>query len=478
MKLGLRLLLGFFLIAGLAALFVLRVFVAEIKPSVREVMEDIMVDTANLLAEQAVDALVAMPAGGTIQDSRFSQRVLDYARRPIAAKIWGLEKQSLDFRIYVTDAQGRVVFDSSNNAAIGQDYSRWNDVARTLRGEYGARASREVETDDASGVMYVAAPVTQAGRVLGVLTVAKPTATVAKFIDRAERKILSAGVWLFVLSLAVGVVVTAWIVWSVRRLRHYAQRVQAGQPLAVPQLPGELGELAQAMDAMRARLEGREHLEQVVRAFTHELKSPLAAIRGAGELLQDPLPDMDRREFALQIVDQAERLRIIVDRLLELSKLESRSVPDHVTPFALQDCAARALQGLDARLRQKDMRIRWLQREPVMLMGDAEQVTLAIGNLLTNALDFSPPSSDLDLRVGVVAQHGVFEVRDYGAGVPDFALPQLGQRFYSTVRPADDSKGSGLGLAIVRQVMSLHAGTLDLEQAAPGFVARLSFPLA
>ena len=478
MKLGLRLLLGFFLIAGLAAVFVLRVFVAEIKPSVREVMEDIMVDTANLLAEQAVDALSAMPAGGTIEDSRFARSVLDYARRPIAVRIWGLDKQSLDFRIYVTDGSGRVVFDSNNNAAVGRDYSRWNDVARTLRGEYGARASRDVESDDTTGVMYVAAPILRAGAVLGVLTVAKPTATVAKFIDRAERKIMLAGVWLFVLSLAVGIVVTAWIVWSVRRLRRYAQRVQAGQPLAVPSLPGELGELAYAMDAMRIRLEGREHLEQVVRAFTHELKSPLAAIRGAGELLQEPLPEADRQEFALQIIDQAERLRVIVDRLLELSKLESRSGLDHAVAFDLQGCVTEALLVLDARLKQRSLQVHWLQSVPVTLRGDPELVALAVGNLLTNALDFAPAGSMLELRIAPVDNYAIFELRDYGPGVPDFALPQLGQRFYSTVRPADDRKGSGLGLAIVRQVMTLHGGTLELEQAHPGLLARLRFPLA
>jgi two-component system, OmpR family, sensor histidine kinase CreC len=137
MKLGLRLLFGFFLITGLAAFFVLRVFVAEIKPSVREVMENLLVDTANILAELAADDLAAMPSGGTLQDSGFSRAVQAYAQRPIDAKIWGLSKRTLDYRVYVTDANGRVVFDSGfrdRTAAQGEDYSRWNDVSRTLAG--------------------------------------------------------------------------------------------------------------------------------------------------------------------------------------------------------------------------------------------------------------------------------------------------------------------------------------------------------
>jgi two-component system sensor histidine kinase CreC len=102
--------------------------------------------------------------------------VRDYASRPVDAKIWELDKRSLDYRVYVTDAAGRVVFDSGRRdgaSAVGEDYSRWRDVARTLTGRYGARATREVQTDDRTSVMYVAAPVKDGERVIGVLTVAK-----------------------------------------------------------------------------------------------------------------------------------------------------------------------------------------------------------------------------------------------------------------------------------------------------------------
>ena len=327
MRLGIRLLFAFFLINGIAAFFVLRVFMAEIKPSVREVMEDMMVDTANILAELASEDLAAgrLAAGAdNSSTSPFAQHVRRYATRPIDAAIWGFSKQSLDYRIYVTDTTGRVLFDSENRA-IGADYSQWRDVARTLRGEYGARSTRDVESDDTSGVMHVAAPIYVDERIAGVLTVAKPTRTVQRFIDRAERKVFMGGLLLLALSAAVGVAVTLWMVWNVRRLRDYAlsgqgpadgERHDPGAPpttaLAVPEVPGELGDLARAMDRMRARLEGRDYIEGYVRALTHELKSPVAAIRGAGELLQDELPAADRSVFATQVVQQSERLQRLI----------------------------------------------------------------------------------------------------------------------------------------------------------------------
>ena len=137
MKLSLRILLGYFAIVGLTGLFVLRIVVAEVKPSVRDTIEETMVDTANLLASLAANDLKA----GTLPDGAFAQSVREYASRRVDAPIWGLHKTKLDFRVYVTDAKGIVVFDSEQQA-VGADYSRWNDVRRTLAGAYGARSTR------------------------------------------------------------------------------------------------------------------------------------------------------------------------------------------------------------------------------------------------------------------------------------------------------------------------------------------------
>ena len=114
------------------------------------------------------------------------------------------------------------------------------------------------------------------------------------------------------------------MVSSIRKLRNYANEIEAGKKIAMPVIPGELGDLANAMAAMRQRVEGREYVEAYVRALTHEFKSPLAAIRGAGELLQEDLPEHDRQSFANDVLLQTQRLQSMVDRLLELSKLEQR----------------------------------------------------------------------------------------------------------------------------------------------------------
>jgi len=466
MHLGIRILFGFFLITGLAGFFVLRIFVAEIKPSVREVMEDMMVDTANILAEVAADDLHS----GTMAQGRFARQVGAYARRPIDARIWGLDKQTLDFRVYVTDGRGTVVFDSSS-AAVGQDYSQWRDVARTLRGEYGTRATREVQQDDRTSVLYVAAPVKHGDQVIGVLTVAKPVSTVQAFIDRAERKMLVSGLWLLGLSAAVGVVVTLWVVLSIRRLRRYANATEAGKKLPLPRIAGELGDLARAMQAMRQRVEGRDYIEGYVRALTHELKSPLAAIRGAGELLQEPLPEADRQLFAADVLVQTRRLQSLVDRLLELSKLEQRQELEQPQIGLLSECLE-SFMAL-ALVERSCVAIELVaSSKPAMVRIEPGLLALALGNLLDNATAFAPPGSTVTLQ----AQGSTIVVQDSGPGVPDYALPKLGQKFFSTVRPDGVTKGSGLGLAIVQQIMALHGGSMRVENTHPGLRVELRFP--
>lgn len=472
MKLGLRVFFGFFLIAGLSAVLLLKVFLAEVKPSVREVMEDLMVDTAHLLAEVAADE---MATGAPPPDGRLAAQLQRYVKRQVDVPIWGLRKQSLDLRIYVTDAGGRVVLDSGQPSAVGQDYSQWRDVALTLRGGYGARSTRDA-ADDRSTVLVVAAPVVRGGRTLGVVSVAKPVASVQRFIDRAERRVFWAGAALLAASLVVGVAVTLWLVASVRRLRRYAQQAQAGLAMAPPAMPGELGDLARAMDAMRRRLEGREQLEHDVRALTHELKSPLAALRASGELLQDELPAADRQRFAAQVLDQTARLQTLVERVLALSQLEAQVGLGEKQRLSLADWADAQLQRQAARLAQRGLTVAWTAREAVTVEADAALLELAFGNLLVNAIDFAPAGSTLELAVGTTPTTARLTLRDHGPGVPPAAFAQLGQRFFSTARPGSLVKGSGLGLAIARRVAELHGGRLAFEAAEPGLRVTLVLP--
>lgn len=473
MKLSTRVLLGFFLIVGLAAYLVLHTFVQEVKPGVRQGMEVALADTAHLLAELAAEDLRA----GRLGNGRFAEGVARYTGRDPRARIWGLTPGGGGLRVYVTDGQGIVRFDSAGEA-MGHDYSRWNDVYLTLRGQYGARSTRLDPEDEASSVMYVGAPILEQGRVVGCLTVAKPTASVLPFAQRSQARVLRAGLILMGSALLVGLGLSFWMTGAIGRLRAYARQVSEGRKVTLPKVGGgELAELGQALETMRERLEGRQYVERYVHALTHEMKSPLSAIHGAAELLEGEMPAADRQAFVAHIREQGERLQLLVERMLLLASVEHRQGLKDPAPVPLQELVASVLQSRSTACARLGLRLEQEAGTPASVWGERFLLEQALANLVDNALDFSPPGG----RVSVSLETGEAEhslvVRDEGPGVPDFAQARVFEPFYSLPRPGSEKKSTGLGLSFAREVAELHGGRLDLSNLPQGGAeARLTLP--
>ncbi|MEQ1511260.1 MAG: two-component system sensor histidine kinase CreC [Lysobacteraceae bacterium] len=486
MKIGLRILLGYFLIVALAALLLGRVFLQEVKPGVRQAMEDTLVDTANLLAEQAKDDLLA----GRIADGRFAGHVRALTDRDLGAEIWGFTKRKVSTRIYVTDAHGIVVFDSSGED-LGKDYSRWNDVYLTLHGRYGARSSRSDPNDEASSVMHVAAPVIVreggTSRIIGVLTVAKPNQTIAPFIARSQSVILRWGFVLLGAALVIGLLAAWWLSRQLGALRRYADAVTAGERATPPDSAGEFGDLGRALETMRAKLEGKQYVEQYVHALTHELKSPLAAIRGSAELLQTAdgdaaaMPAADRARFVATIRAQSERMAEMIDKLLALAAVEHRQRIEQPQPVDLRIIADEAAERIAPKYAQASLRLAIVEdpdARGARISGDPFLLRQSLLNLLDNAADFAPAGSEVELHLRREAGNLVVEVMDRGPGVPDYALDRTFERFYSLPRPDGRSRSSGLGLCFVAEAVELHGGGVVLaNREGGGAVASLILPV-
>lgn len=478
MRLGLRLFLGFFLVVGLAAFFVMRVFVDEVKPGVRQAMESTLVDTANVLAAMAADDLKA----GRIADGRFAADLARVRARDPVAMIWRFPKRSIDYRVTVTDARGIVVYDSEGRD-LGRDNSRWNDVHRTLRGEYGARSSPESPGSERT-VMHVAAPVFDPAdprRLIGVLTVAKPNRTLEPFIEASQRSILGKGAWLIGLSALVGVLMTWWLARRIGRLNRYAQAVAAGEPVPPPpHRRDEIGDLGRALEDMRRKLEGKAYVEQYVQSLTHEMKSPLAAIRGAAELLQEPLPEADRQRFAGNILGQQARMTETIDKLLALAEVEQHGWLQRREPVDLAALLRQVAASAEPRLATTRLQLQLdPAAAPLLVQGDAFLLRQALANLLDNAIAFSPAGAAIALGTEVAGGQARITVRDSGPGVPHYAGGRVFERFYSLARPGGGPRSSGLGLPFVREVARLHGGEAWLlNRPGGGAEAGLALPVA
>ncbi len=469
-----RIIVAFLLLVGAGFYFFVDWINDDLKVRYREATEEPLVDiavlTASFLSQEVEE--------GRIRVEPLRAAVEKAEGEVLAAEIYDLLKTGFEMRVYVTDREGIVIYDSDGGRDEGKDYSRWNDVYLTLRGEYGARSTRLDPEDPASSVFYVAAPVRDGGEVVGAAAVGKSLANVNLFIATARRNILVAGIAAALAVVAVGVAVSFFITRPLGRLTRYARLVRDGGRPPPPRLgKNEIGELGRAIAEMREALEGKKYVERWVQALAHEIKSPLASIRGAAELLEEDMPPDRRRRFIANIRTEEDRIRRMIERLLELASLENRTGLEKVEKFDPAREIEEIIESFHPRL--EAVRIDFDRPErPVSFEGERFLVRQAIANLIENAVDFTPEGGRV--RVELRAGEGVLSVavEDTGPGIPEYAREKVFERFYSLPRPATGAKSSGLGLNFVREVAALHGGAVALENL-PGGGARavLTFPV-
>jgi two-component system sensor histidine kinase CreC len=468
-KLRTRIFLSFLAAGGAALWYGADWLRDEVRPHYLKSMEDSLVDTANVLA---VLAAPHMTEDGRFDAAEFRPALDAAGERQLSARIYDIEKTRVDLRVYVTDAQGLVVFDSDGGRAEGEDYSQWNDVYLTLRGRYGARSTRVDPEDPGTSVLHVGAPVVSGGRIVGALTVGKPVGFVHRFITQAKRQIavraaLAAAV-LFVLCY----VISLWVTGPIGRLTAFARAVRDGRRPPLPRLGrGEMADMGRAFDEMREALEGRRYVEQYVQTLTHEIKSPLSAIRGAAELLAEEMPAERRARFTANIRTEADRIGNVVERLLELAALENRQGLQSIEEVDLAALAAAAIDSLAPSFEARRLTVKSGLASGAPVCGERFLLRQALANLLQNAIDFSPEGGEITVTLTRTAAGAELAVSDRGPGVPDYAIGRVFEKFYSLPRPDSGRKSTGLGLALVREVAELHGGAARIENL-PGGGAR------
>jgi two-component system sensor histidine kinase CreC len=236
--------------------------------------------------------------------------------------------------------------------------------------------------------------------------------------------------------------------------------------------------MAAAYQEMRDALAGRQYVTEYVQTLTHEIKSPLAAIRGAAELLQEPMPEPDRARFVVNILRESARMEELVDRLLELAALERQRRLEGLAAVGLRATAEAAIYASAPRAQRRHVKLELATGSEVSLRGDPLLLTSAITNLLENAIDFSPPDGTVVIKVERIDNQALITVRDEGPGVPDYAAGRVFDRFYSLARPHNGKKGTGLGLAFVKEIAELHHGSATLDNGSNGgAIATLRLPI-
>ncbi|MFW2099962.1 two-component system sensor histidine kinase CreC [Acinetobacter johnsonii] len=473
MSIFIRIWFFFGLIILLGLWFMSYTFNQQVKPNVRQVVEDTLAENANIIAMLVAEDVYENKVG----TAQFDEKIQKALNRKLNANIWQHNKKEINQQIYITDAKGTVIYDSQG-IATGQDYSRWNDVYLTLQGKYGVRSTRSYEGDPNSSTMFIAAPIyyqtaqNQQQKLIGVVSIGKPNSSVQPYIQRAEDQLLRQAAWITLLSLFLASLVAYWLKHSIDRVRKYAQALAPVNQTPYFRSAKELNQVAQAVENMREKLEDRAYVEHYVNTLTHELKSPLTAIQASAELLKEDLPLNDQQQFAQHIHAQSQRLKLLIDRMLLLTRLEKSKHQIELQNFNLSKLIQQVLDQQASQLQSKKIQCLLDIEANCMIHADRFWLQQTIANILDNALDFSAESSKILIQLHRQAHQSIqLQIFNEGEWIPEYALSQVFDTYFSLPRPISQQRSSGIGLSIVKQVIEQHHGQIQIQNIQENNIA-------
>lgn len=376
--------------------------------------------------------------------------------------------------IRVLDADGTVV---GGTAELGLNFAHVWEVQEALGGRY-ASALRFRELTNAPSEfsslatlsrgtkvrVFVAFPVVNEQRVLGAVYLSRTPRSVLRHMYEERDKAILALFTVLLLALGLAWLTSRKISRPMGQLLARTGRVASGESTTLPALkhPGtrEMAELSDGIEKMAAALvERAAYIRTLANHVSHEFKTPLASIQGAAELLHDMGPEMteaERARFVQTIAAGGERLKLLLDRLLELARAENAVRTDE--RVAIYPLAKAALSGLPKGVSgtldiPDDLHVRITE----------EALTIVLSNLVDNAVQHKAENIAISAKPDKDGVH--LSITDDGEGVSTANREKIFEHFFTTRR---ERGGTGLGLGIVRALLNVHGGRVSLGNTETG----------
>jgi signal transduction histidine kinase len=301
--------------------------------------------------------------------------------------------------------------------------------------------------------------------------------TASRVSDGAARTTLAALIVCLLIAIGVGLWNAAAVTTPIMQLRRSTARVAEGDFVMPENLPldrqDELGDLSRSFNWMTQQLRTLDQMKaEFISIATHELKTPINVISGYAELIEEGIygpPTARQREALDTIREQTRLLTNLVNQLLDVSRFEAGGLQLEMREVVLRDLLARVERSFSVLARRKsiDFSVTVDPSVPQAILADADRLgDQVLGNLLSNALKFTPEGGSIRIRVWT-QQDGVHvEVQDSGVGVPADQLPYIFDKYFQVGQQAR-STGAGLGLAIAREIVEAHGGWITAE-SQPG----------
>jgi two-component system sensor histidine kinase BaeS len=336
----------------------------------------------------------------------------------------------------------------------------------------------------------VVVPVGQSDRPAGYVELSRGPDFGAEALATARRAFLLAAGGATVLAALVGLLVGRGLTAPLRRLTAAAGQMSSGDLSIRAPVRGrdEIGDLARQFNQMAGRLEAsfaalaaeRDSLRRFIADASHELRTPVTALKNFNELLQGAAADdtAARAEFLAESQIQLDRLEWITHNLLDLSRLDAGLVALDLDSHDVGDLLKTSVAAFRTLAHEKNVTLSIKEPpSPVQVYCDRARIELVLSNLLDNGLKFTPPGGQVEIGAERAEADGNavrLWVQDSGPGIPPADRPRIFERFYRGREARGE--GSGLGLAIVRSIVQAHRGDVTVE-SEPGAGSRFAIEL-
>ena len=360
----------------------------------------------------------------------------------------------------------------------------WDDAWGTRFSFHPASELEELETLVAQqrtaprSERVVVVPVGESDEPVGYVEISNSPDYGSEALATARRAFLLAAVGAMFIALVVGLLVSRRLSAPLRELTQFAGQMSSGDlsTRAPVRSRDEIGELAGQFNQMAERLEvsfgalaaERDTLQRFIADASHELRTPITALKSFNELMQDAAAHdpAARAEFLAESQVQIHRLEWVTANLLDLSRLDAGLVELDLDDHDAGELLAAVASGFKALALERELSLTVRSPgDPLYLRFDWARMELALSNLLDNALKFTPPGGNVALGARPGDGGVEFWVRDSGNGIDPEALPHIFERFYRDGGAQGD--GNGLGLAIVKSIVQAHGGRVRV-QSEPG----------
>jgi signal transduction histidine kinase len=327
--------------------------------------------------------------------------------------------------------------------------------------------------------------------VVGAVTISVPLKGIEETIAQISRLTLYSGIIGVIIAGVFAFSLSKNLVRPLQKINRAALDMAAGNfrckinEESEDEIGGLIRTFNYSVEQVEKNLEEQKRLDKLRRNLvanvSHELKAPLASVRGYSELMLDGLIDESEKEKYLKVIlDNSIHLSKLVDDLMTLSYLESGQLSLEQEEISVDNLANCSLESVFPRGEAKNIKLSLeIQHSLPTLKGDQRRLHEVLVNLLENAITFTPEGREIRLIVYQKSSQLVMEVQDTGCGIDDDELQNIFDRFYKVDKSRRRSaKGSGLGLAISKQLVELHKGKIEVESCpGKGSIFRVLLPI-